>query len=64
MGIKFLIKENIIVIPEIGNQEESNEVKIPQWIKTSTTWWLDGKISDQEYAKSLEYLIKVGFIIV
>jgi len=64
MGIKFLIKENIIVIPKIENQEESNEVKIPQWIKTSTTWWLDGKISDQEYAKSLEYLIKVGIIIV
>lgn len=64
MGIKFLIKENIIVIPEIENQKESNEVKIPQWIKTSTTWWLDGKISDKEYAKSLEYLIKVGIIIV
>jgi len=64
MGIKFLIKENIIVITEFGNQEENNEVKIPQWIKTSTVWWLDGKISDQEYVKSLEYLIKVGIIIV
>lgn len=63
MGIKFLIKENIIVIPEVGNQEESNEVKIPQWVKTSTGWWLDGKISDQEYGKSLEYLIKEGIII-
>ena len=64
-AIEFLIKENIIDMPkEVNNHEEENELKIPQWIKTSTSWWSQGLITDQEYAKSLEYLLKVGIIIV
>ncbi|HXV66141.1 MAG TPA: hypothetical protein VD731_02775 [Nitrosopumilaceae archaeon] len=62
-AIEYLIKENIIVIPETQSQDSSDK-KIPQWIKTTTSWWSDGMISDQEYAKSLEYLIKIGIIIV
>ncbi|MFB5631209.1 MAG: hypothetical protein ACE5RN_06450 [Nitrosopumilaceae archaeon] len=61
-GIEFLIKENIIVIPNAENQKNVGEVRIPKWIKISTGWWIDGKISDQEYVKSLEYLIKEGII--
>ena len=62
-AIEFLIKENIIVIPEIQSESNGGK-KIPQWIKTTTSWWTEGIISDQEYAKSLEYLIKAGIIIV
>lgn len=61
-GIEFLIKENIIVIPDSESQKNTGEVIIPDWIKISTGWWIEGKISDQEYVKSLEYLIKVGII--
>lgn len=61
-GIEYLIKENIIVIPDSENEKITGEVKIPNWIKISTGWWIDGKISDQEYVKSLEYLIKSGII--
>ena len=49
---------------KIQSQETSNEVNIPKWIKTSTGWWIDGKISDSEFAASIEYLIKVGIIMV
>ncbi len=60
-AIAFLIKEEIIVVQNIENQENSG-VTIPDWVKISTGWWIDRKISDQEYAKSIEYLIKVGII--
>jgi hypothetical protein len=62
-AIEYLIKENIIVISQVEEQE-STDKKIPQWIKTTTSWWSEGKISDEEYAKSLEYLIKMGIIVV
>lgn len=63
-GIGFLIKESIIVVPEIQNQETSNEVIIPEWIKASTGWWIDRQISDTEFAKGIEFLIKEGIIVI
>ena len=62
-AIEFLIKENIIVVPQSTSQDTGEEVKIPNWIKTNTGWWIQGKISDMEFAKSIEYLIKIGIII-
>jgi hypothetical protein len=62
-GIEFLIKENIIIVPESQTGDTTKSVKIPSWIKTSTGWWIEEKISDTEFAKSIEYLIKVGIII-
>lgn len=62
-GIEFLIKENIIVVSQSGNQGTVDEVKIPNWVKNNAGWWIQGKISDIEFAKSIEYLIKVGIII-
>ena len=62
-AIEFLIKENIIVVPQSTSQDTEEEVKIPNWIKTNTGWWIQGKISDMEFAKSIEYLIEIGIII-
>lgn len=62
-AIEFLIKENIIVIPQTESQKNT-ESKIPVWVKTSTLWWLEEKISDEEYAQALQYLIKNGIIVV
>ncbi|MGI0076639.1 MAG: hypothetical protein ACREAU_04435 [Nitrosopumilaceae archaeon] len=62
-AIEFLVKENIIVVPQSTSQGTGEEVKIPNWIKTNTGWWVQGKISDMEFAKSIEYLIKIGIII-
>ena len=61
-GIEFLIKEEIIVVPQSKTIGNTPEVKIPQWVKATTGWWIDGIVSDSEYAASLEYLIKEGII--
>ncbi len=63
-GIQFLIKEEIIVIPETQSQEKNTEVKIPEWIKTNTKWWIEGKISDNDYALGLQHLIKIKIVVV
>ncbi len=61
--MKFLIRENHTLFSTEQNSEPEN-VKIPYWIKDTTGWWIDEKISDKEFASSLEYLIKKGIILV
>jgi len=61
--MKFLIRENPTLFSTEQNSEPEN-VKIPHWVKAITGWWIDEKISDKEFATALEYLIKVGIIVV
>jgi len=61
--MKFLIRQNPTLFSTEQNFEPEN-VKIPHWVKATTGWWIDEKISDKEFATALEYLIKVGIIVV
>ncbi len=61
--MKFLIKQNPTLFSTEENSEPEN-VKSPHWVKAITGWWIDEKISDKEFASSLEYLIKKGIILV
>ena len=45
---------------ELINAEPSN--KIPLWSKILIDWWLEEKISDIEFMKSLTFLINSGII--
>ncbi len=62
-GIQYLIKEDIIQIPETTSTttaSESNE--IPSWIKNNADWWSQGLISDDDFVKGIQYLIEQGII--
>lgn len=63
-AIEFLIKNNIIIVPETEKESTENITKIPSWIKTNTAWWLEEKISDTDFALGIQYLIRVGIIVV
>ena len=63
VGIEFLIKEGIIVVPVSDGQLE-NEPRMPEWIKTNAGWWADGQINDKTFATGIEFLIKIGLIAV
>ena len=58
-----MIKEGIIVVPVTESQSE-NESNIPEWIKTNAGWWADGQIDDKTFATGIEFLIKIGLIVV
>ena len=45
----------------IGSEEDSS---IPEWIKTNAGWWADGQIDDKTFATGIEFLIKIGLIVV
>ncbi len=61
--MKFLIRQNPTLFSTEQNSEPEN-VKIPYWVKDTTGWWIDEKISDKEFVTALEYLIKKGIILV
>ncbi|MCE9617162.1 MAG: hypothetical protein K8Q88_02205 [Nitrosarchaeum sp.] len=55
-GLEFMIKEKIIVIPNLV-PSDSSEAQIPDWVKNTTRWWADGLISDQEFANGIKFLV-------
>ncbi|MDH3856227.1 MAG: peptidase, partial [Nitrosopumilus sp.] len=60
-GIEYLIKNQIIVIPET-QQETLESQEIPSWIKNNAAWWADGQIDDETFVQGLEFLIQKGVI--
>ena len=60
---KFVDKE-IIKIPDKINEKNLENIHIPAWVKNIAAWWLDDKISDDEAAKAIQYLINKGIIII
>jgi hypothetical protein len=35
---------------------------IPDWIKTTATWWSNDQITDDDFILAIEFLIKKGII--
>lgn len=41
---------------------KTNSYMLPSWIKNNASWWSQNKISDDDFAKGLEYMINQGII--
>jgi len=64
-GIGFMIKEDIIKVPQIISEKEKSSFtlgKIPKWIKSNAKWWSEDLISDEDFVRGIEFLIKEGII--
>lgn len=57
-GLEYLIKINIIKIPyTIPVGADVSETHIPEWIRVNANWWSEGLLSDEEFTKSIQYMI-------
>ena len=57
-GLEYLIKTDVIVIPQNTNPElAESETQIPSWLRKNAGWWSQGLLSDEEFVKSIQYLI-------
>ena len=64
-GIEFLITEEIMIIPSTKTTTTASSTQnIPAWIKNNAEWWADDLIDDGSFVSGIQYLIKVGIIIV
>ena len=62
-GIQYMIKENIISIPDLPMQaSETLEEKIPNWVRNNAGWWANGLISDDDFVSGIKYLVEQGII--
>ena len=43
---------------------QSTQQMIPDWVRHNAKWWSLTQISDQDFAKGLEYLINQGIIVI
>lgn len=56
-----MIEDRIIVSPK---ENLISERVIPDWVKNNARWWSNDQISDDDFVKSLQYLVKKGIILV
>jgi len=61
-GIQFLIKEDIIRIPQTTTGQGLGSNEIPAWIKNNAAWWADGQIDDDSFVQGIQFLIKAGIM--
>ena len=63
-GIEFLIKNEIILIPNLPNASSEMAESIPSWIKNNAGWWADGQIDDHTFVNGIKYLVETGIIVI
>lgn len=65
---KIESKENLkhtakMVINDFPELEEKNSLElIPSWVKDRAEWWIDGKITDAQFLRTIHYLREVGYL--
>jgi len=63
-GMQFLIKEEIITIPQTAKSTSESSHEIPAWVKNNAEWWSNDLISDYEFVRGIQYLVEKGIVIV
>ena len=53
---------SLIDIPFEINDENILEIDIPDWVKSSAYWWIQGMISDNDFSQMINYLIAEDII--
>ena len=51
------IDPKLLEIPFEINGDNVYDIKIPVWVKNPAFWWMQGGISDNEFAETINYLI-------
>jgi len=61
-GIQYMLKEDIIDIPELPLAGRASDQPIPSWIKNNAGWWADGLISEDDFVGGIKWLVENGII--
>ena len=61
-SIVFLLLVGAIGIILLSANASGDKSMIPQWIKNNAKWWSEGKIGENDYILSLQYLVSQGII--
>ena len=56
------IDPQLLEIPFEINEDNVYDIHIPAWVKNPAFWWIQGGISDDEFANTINYLIEEKII--
>ncbi|MGY5150004.1 MAG: hypothetical protein ACW9W3_08055 [Candidatus Nitrosopumilus sp. bin_68KS] len=59
-NLKHAAKMVINDFPELDKQNYSELV--PFWVKDRAEWWIDGKITDSQFLRTIHYLREIGYL--
>ncbi|WP_148703063.1 FecR domain-containing protein [Nitrosopumilus piranensis] len=63
-GIQYMIKEDMIYIPDLSKQTKRTVEGIPDWIRNNAGWWADGTIDDRDFLNGIQYLVSNGIVVI
>lgn len=61
-GVQYLIKKEIIKVPDTATNKPTSSIQIPSWLKNNAGWWADDIISEHDFVQGMQYLISQGII--
>ncbi len=64
LAVQELIRIGVILPPKPEYELENIDIiKIPKWVKLSAEWWVDDKVSDEEFRNAMTFLVKKGILV-
>ena len=63
-SIQKMVEKDAINIPYEIDRDHMEDIYIPEWMKMTTIWWLEEKISDGTYANAFQNLIDRQIIVI
>ena len=62
-ALGFLVKEKIIEVdvePQLTEQDQliDEEPQVPAWIATTTEWWINGEVPEDQFLEGIKWMIK------
>ena len=61
-AIQKYVDVKLIEIPFEVNEQNINDIDIPDWVKNIAYWWIQGGVSDKEFAEVINYLVNQNII--
>jgi len=62
-ALGFLVKEKIIEVdvePQLTEQDQllDEEPQVPAWIATTTDWWINGQVPEDQFLEGIKWMIQ------
>ena len=61
-GIKYLMEEKILDIPDLPYSATWHDKQVPDWVKNTAIWWADDLIHEDDFIKGIKFLVETGVI--
>jgi len=61
-AIQKYVDVKLIEIPFEINEQNIHDIDIPDWVKNIAFWWIQGGVSDKEFAEVINYLVNQNII--